>query len=229
VRHLPITDYRRWVQSVPPGRPCPMTQRGDIPRGTRAPREGRTLWSRRSTAAAANMSSAVPSTTPPARSAHLRVARAASPDRRYRPADGRQSWLPSRCRPPLSPPSSSACRTNRTSPRTLCVEHAGDYSSRANRQALRDKRVHATIPEPDDQIANRKRRGSRGAGSRTGSPPSRTWRDMTRRRPRPAARPNRRRPSHVEFEIRGLSPVPAERSSMRPHLHSRFHSERSTR
>jgi transposase len=36
------------------------------------------------------------------------------------------------------------------------------YSSRANRQALRGKRIRATIPEPNDQIANRKRRGSRG-------------------------------------------------------------------
>ena len=36
------------------------------------------------------------------------------------------------------------------------------YSSRANRQALRGWRLRATIPEPNDQIANRKRRGSRG-------------------------------------------------------------------
>lgn len=36
------------------------------------------------------------------------------------------------------------------------------YSSRANRQHLRDKRITAVIPEPNDQIANRKRRGSRG-------------------------------------------------------------------
>ena len=41
------------------------------------------------------------------------------------------------------------------------------YSSRANRQALRDKHVRATIPEPNDQIANRQRRGSRG-----GRPPA---------------------------------------------------------
>ncbi len=41
------------------------------------------------------------------------------------------------------------------------------YSSRANRQALRGKRIRATIPEPNDQIANRKRRGSRG-----GRPPA---------------------------------------------------------
>jgi transposase len=36
------------------------------------------------------------------------------------------------------------------------------YSSRANRQALRGKPIRTTIPEPNDQIANRKRRGSRG-------------------------------------------------------------------
>jgi transposase len=49
------------------------------------------------------------------------------------------------------------------------VSVTGDkaYSSRANRQALRGKRIRATIPEPNDQIANRKRRGSRG-----GRPPA---------------------------------------------------------
>ena len=41
------------------------------------------------------------------------------------------------------------------------------YLSRANRQALRSKRIRTTIPEPNDQIANRKRRGSRG-----GHPPA---------------------------------------------------------
>ena len=41
------------------------------------------------------------------------------------------------------------------------------YSSRANRQHLRDKRITTVIPEPNDQIANRKRRGSRG-----GRPPA---------------------------------------------------------
>ncbi|GAB1692703.1 hypothetical protein KRM28CT15_45060 [Krasilnikovia sp. M28-CT-15] len=54
-------------------------------------------------------------------------------------------------------------------PRTRPDSVTGDkaYSSRANRQALRDKRIRATIPEPNDQIANRKRRGSRG-----GRPPA---------------------------------------------------------
>jgi transposase len=41
------------------------------------------------------------------------------------------------------------------------------YSSRGNRAALRTKRITAVIPEPNDQIANRKRRGSRG-----GRPPA---------------------------------------------------------
>jgi transposase len=36
------------------------------------------------------------------------------------------------------------------------------YSSRANRNLLRMKRIKAVIPEPRDQIANRKRKGSRG-------------------------------------------------------------------
>jgi transposase len=36
------------------------------------------------------------------------------------------------------------------------------YSSRANRQALRARHIPHTIPEPDDQKANRARRGGRG-------------------------------------------------------------------
>ena len=36
------------------------------------------------------------------------------------------------------------------------------YSSRANRAFLREKKIKAIIPEPRDQIANRKRKGSRG-------------------------------------------------------------------
>jgi transposase len=49
-------------------------------------------------------------------------------------------------------------------PRTRPDSITGDkaYSSRANRQALRDKRIRAVIPEPNDQIANRKRRGQAG-------------------------------------------------------------------
>ena len=36
------------------------------------------------------------------------------------------------------------------------------YSSRANRQLLRRRRISAVIPEPDDQIGHRRRRGPRG-------------------------------------------------------------------
>jgi transposase len=41
------------------------------------------------------------------------------------------------------------------------------YSSRANRAALRARRIRHTIPERDDQQANRARRGARG-----GRPPA---------------------------------------------------------
>jgi transposase len=41
------------------------------------------------------------------------------------------------------------------------------YSSRANRQALRARHIRHTIPERDDQQANRARRGARG-----GRPPT---------------------------------------------------------
>ena len=36
------------------------------------------------------------------------------------------------------------------------------YSSRANRDLLRSKRIKAVIPQPSDQIAHRQRRGSAG-------------------------------------------------------------------
>lgn len=36
------------------------------------------------------------------------------------------------------------------------------YSSRANRSYLRRRKIRHTIPEPRDQQANRRRRGSRG-------------------------------------------------------------------
>ena len=36
------------------------------------------------------------------------------------------------------------------------------HSSRANRQAARGERIRATIPERNDQIADRRRRGSHG-------------------------------------------------------------------
>jgi transposase len=53
----------------------------------------------------------------------------------------------------------------RTRPKALLGDKA--YSSRANRDLLRSKRVTAVIPQPSDQIANRQRRGSAG-----GRPPA---------------------------------------------------------
>jgi transposase len=49
-------------------------------------------------------------------------------------------------------------------PRTRVAHLTGDkaYSSRANRQALRARRIPHTIPEREDQQANRARRGARG-------------------------------------------------------------------
>ena len=54
-------------------------------------------------------------------------------------------------------------------PRTRVAHLTGDkaYSSRANRAALRARHVRHTIPERDDQKANRARRGARG-----GRPPA---------------------------------------------------------
>jgi transposase len=54
-------------------------------------------------------------------------------------------------------------------PRTRVAHLTGDkaYSSRANRAALRARRIRHTIPERDDQKANRTRRGARG-----GRPPA---------------------------------------------------------
>ena len=48
--------------------------------------------------------------------------------------------------------------------RTTPVRALGDkaYSSRANRQFLRQRGIQAVIPERSDQIANRQRRGSKG-------------------------------------------------------------------
>jgi transposase len=54
-------------------------------------------------------------------------------------------------------------------PRKRLAHLTGDkaYSSRANRAALRARRIPHTIPEPADQQANRARRGARG-----GRPPA---------------------------------------------------------
>ena len=52
-------------------------------------------------------------------------------------------------------------------PRTTPDRLRGDkaYSSRGHRSLLRARGIIATIPEPADQVANRKRRGSAGCGS----------------------------------------------------------------
>jgi putative transposase len=49
-------------------------------------------------------------------------------------------------------------------PRTTPILIRGDkaYSSRGNRQLLRRRGIKAVIPEPSDQAANRRRRGSAG-------------------------------------------------------------------
>ena len=63
-------------------------------------------------------------------------------------------------------------------PRTRPDRVRGDkaYSSRATRAQLRRRRIVAVIPEPSDQVAHRKRRGSRG-----GRPPAFDAEDYKRR------------------------------------------------
>jgi transposase len=60
-------------------------------------------------------------------------------------------------------------RLGRGRPRTRPAAVIGDkaYSSRSNRARLRDRGIKAVIPQPSDQIAHRKRRGSAG-----GRPPA---------------------------------------------------------
>ena len=58
-----------------------------------------------------------------------------------------------------------AGRSPRTRPERVRADKA--YSSRATRAKLRRRRIVAVIPEPSDQIAHRKRRGSHG-----GRPPA---------------------------------------------------------
>jgi transposase len=55
-------------------------------------------------------------------------------------------------------------RPGRGRPRTRPDRVRGDkaYSSRANRELLRRRGIRAVIPEPDNQIAGRKNRGSSG-------------------------------------------------------------------
>lgn len=63
----------------------------------------------------------------------------------------------------------SVRRLGRGRPRTRPDAVLGDkaYSSRANRSLLAGRGIKAVIPQPSDQIANRRRRGSRG-----GRPPA---------------------------------------------------------
>lgn len=58
----------------------------------------------------------------------------------------------------------SVPRVGRGRPRTRPDRALGDkaYSSRANRALLRRRGIQAVIPEPDDQIGHRTRRGSAG-------------------------------------------------------------------
>jgi transposase len=52
------------------------------------------------------------------------------------------------------------CGRPRTRPDTVVADKA--YSSRAIRAHLRSRGIASVIPEPDDQKAHRRRRGSRG-------------------------------------------------------------------
>jgi transposase len=69
-------------------------------------------------------------------------------------------------------------RGTAAAPRTRPDRVRGDkaYSSRATRAQLRRRRIVAVIPEPSDQVAPRKRRGSRG-----GRPPAFDAEDYKRR------------------------------------------------
>lgn len=68
---------------------------------------------------------------------------------------------------PALPPLLAELRVARLGPgrpRSRPTALRGDkaYSARAHRAHLRARKITAVIPEPGDQIANRKRRGSRG-------------------------------------------------------------------
>ena len=79
----------------------------------------------------------------------------------------------------------------RTRPDAVLADKA--YSSRGNRALLRPSGIGAVIPEPDDQIGHRKRRGSRR-------------RPTTSVRPRGLPRPQRRRTVLQPFkQWRGLA------------------------
>ena len=69
-------------------------------------------------------------------------------------------------------------RQGRGRPRCRPDRVLGDkaYSSRANRAYLRRRGISATIPEPADQIGNRRRRGSAGGRPPTFCPETYTQR-----------------------------------------------------
>ena len=71
----------------------------------------------------------------------------------------------------------AVARIGRGRPRTRPAAVIGDkaYSSRNNRSALRGRGIKAVIPQPSDQIAHRKRRGS--AGGRPPAFDATTYRD----------------------------------------------------
>ena len=95
-------------------------------------------------------------------------------------------------------------------PRTRPESVTGDkaYSSRANRQALRGKRIRATIPEPNDQIANRKRRGSRG-GRPAGEPLMRGLPRPVSLRQVPPRRAGAFHPADRVDDLPMIAPLPA--------------------
>ncbi|MCA4724976.1 transposase [Mycolicibacterium fortuitum] len=55
------------------------------------------------------------------------------------------------------------------------------YSSKAIRELLRSKAITAVIPQPDDQIAHRKRRGSAGNVIERGFQRCKQWRGIATR------------------------------------------------
>lgn len=83
------------------------------------------------------------------------------------------------------------------------------YSSRANRTALRDKGITTVIPEPNDQIANRKRRGRRDGRPPTFDPVASRRRNQVERPRQP--RSARQNPSHAREPLRDLALPSARR------------------
>lgn len=71
----------------------------------------------------------------------------------------------------------AVARIGRGRPRTRPAAVIGDkaYSSRSNRSALRGRGIKVVIPQPSDQIAHRRRRGS--AGGRPPAFDAKTYRD----------------------------------------------------